>query len=162
MRLLTKIWLSISLAITILFGAAGWLISQQLVSQSLAQITAEVANSLQAYRTLWREQAQTLQALSAQIARAPQVRAAFSTGDAATIADTSGELLRTLESRLGDRGLVVVTDPRGRVIARLAAGGLSPPAIEQLGFVDQVRGRFPSQRSGFGLIGENQIGRAHV
>ncbi len=154
MRLLTKIWLSISLAITILFGATGWLISQQLISQSMGQITAEVANSLQAYRTLWREQAQTLQTLSAQIARAPQVRAAFGTGDAATIADTSGELLRSLESRLGDRGLVVVTDPHGRVITRLAAGGVSP-AIEQLAFVDQVRGRFPAQQNGFGLIGED-------
>jgi signal transduction histidine kinase len=154
MRLLTKLWISTSLAITLLFGATGWMMSQHLVSQSMNQLTAEVANSLQAFRTLWRERAQALQMLSGQIARAPQVRAAFSTGDAATIADTSAELLRSLESHLGERGLVIVTDPRGRVIARLAAGGL-PPTVGELGFVDQVRDRFPAQQSGFGLLEEH-------
>ena len=151
MRLLTKIWLSTSLAITVLFVATGWIVSQHLVTQTMDQLTAEVATSLQAYRALWRERAQTLETLSAQIASAPQVRAAFGTGDAATIADTSGDLLRNLERQLGDRGLVVVTDPRGKVIAKLATGTIAAVPSE-LGFVDTARAKFPAQQSGFGLM----------
>ena len=155
MRLLTKIWLSTSVAITVLFVATGWIVSQHLVSETSKQLTAEVATSLQAYRSLWRERAQTLETLSAHIASAPHVRAAFGTGDAATITDTSGDLLQTLQRQLGERGLVVVTDPRGRVIARLAAsGGATIP--NSLAFMDKARAKFPAQQSGFDLV-ENHL-----
>ncbi|HZS49932.1 MAG TPA: ATP-binding protein [Bryobacterales bacterium] len=151
MRLLTKIWLSTSVAITALFAATGWIVSQHLVTEIMKQLTAEVATSLQAYRSLWRERAQMLETLSAQIASSPQVRAAFGTGDAATIADTSGDLLRNLERQLGERGLVVVTDPQGRVIARLAAyQGVAAPG--RLDFVNDARSKFPAQQSGFDVI----------
>jgi len=153
-RLLTKIWLSTSVAITFLFVVTGWIVSQHVVSETQKQLRAEVATSMQAYRSLWRERAQALETLSAQIASAPQVRAAFGTGDAATIADTSGELLRSLERHVGDRGLVMVTGARGRVIARLATSGdLTPPA--ELPFVEQARPRFPSQQSGFVVMDDN-------
>lgn len=152
MRLLTKIWLSTSVAITVLFVATGWIVSQHVVSQTMRQLTDEVATSLQAYRSLWRDRAQMLETLSAQIASAPHVRAAFGTGDAATIADTSGDLLLNLERHLGERGLVVVTDARGRVIARLASGSASAPP--ELDFVDRARGKFPNQQSGFERVGD--------
>ncbi|MBI3696620.1 MAG: HAMP domain-containing protein, partial [Acidobacteria bacterium] len=148
MRLATKIWLSTSLAITVLFVATGWIVSQHLVTQTLNELTTEVASSLHGYRSLWKARAATLEALSGQMARAPYVRAAFSTGDAPTIADTSGDLLRTLERQLGERGLVVVADPTGRVIARLTSATV--PA--ELQFIDQARRKFPAQQSGFGLI----------
>lgn len=148
MRLLTKIWLSTSVAITFLFVVTGWIVSQHVVTETQKQLREEVATSMQAYRSLWRERAQALETLSAQIASAPQVRAAFGTGDVATITDTSGELLRSLERHLGDRGLVVVTDPRGKVIARLAAEGDAAMPGE-LAFVEQARARFPKQQSGF-------------
>src|SRR5713226_2306819 len=104
MRLVTKIWLSTSLAITVVFVATGWIVSQHLVTQTMRQLTDEAARSLQAYRSLWRERAQTLETLSSQIATTPQVRAAFGTADPATIADTSGDLLRGLERHLGETG----------------------------------------------------------
>ncbi len=151
MRLLTKIWLSTSLAITVVFVATGWLVSQHVVGETQKQLTAEVATSLQAYRSLWKERAQALQTLSAQIASSSQVRAAFGTGDAATIADISGDLLRNLERQRGEGGLVVVTDPRGRVIARVAAGG-TVRVPERLTFVDQARARFPTQQTGFDQV----------
>jgi signal transduction histidine kinase len=143
MRLLTKIWLSTSLAITFLFVVTGWIVSQHVVTQTQKQLREEVATSMQAYRALWRERSQALETISAQIAAAPQVRAAFGTGDAATIADTSGELLRSLERHLGDRGLVLVSDPQGKVIT----GDASLP--NELAFVEQARARFPAQQSGF-------------
>jgi signal transduction histidine kinase len=151
MRLLTKIWLSTSVAITVLFVATGWIVSQHVVTQTMRQLNAEVATSLRAYRSLWNERAQTLETLSLQIAGAPHVRAAFGTGDAATIADISGDLLPNLERQLGERGLVVVTDPRGRVIARLAAGGaVTLPG--EFAFIDRIRAKFPSQQSGFDVV----------
>jgi signal transduction histidine kinase len=151
MRLLTKIWLSTSVAITFLFLVAGWIVWQHVVSETQSQLRHEVATSMQAYRSLWRERAQSLAALSAQIASAPQVRAAFGTGDAATIADTSGELLRSLERHLGDRGLVVVTEPKGRVIARLASGG-DAHMPDRMPLVEHANARFPEQQTGFGMM----------
>ncbi len=151
MRLLTKIWLSTSVAITFLFVVTGWIVSQHVVTETQKQLRDEVATSLQAYRSLWRERAQALETLSAQMASAPQVRAAFGTGDAATIADTSGELRRSLERLLGGGTLVVVTEPGGKVIARLAAaGGAGVPDV--LPIVEPARARFPGQQSGFGVI----------
>jgi signal transduction histidine kinase len=44
-----------------------------------------------------------------------------------------------------------VTDPRGRVIARLAAGG-AVTVPEHLAPVDEARPHFPAQRSGFDLV----------
>ncbi len=154
MRLLTKIWLSISLAMTVLFVGTGWVVSQHVVGQTMKQLTDEVAASLQAYRSLWKERAQTLETLSAHIASAPHVRAAFGTADAATIADTSEDLLGSLERQLGDRGLVVVTEPRGRVFARLGSTG-APAGPDTLDFVDKVRGKFPQQQSGFERVGDD-------
>ncbi len=150
MRLLTKIWLSTSLVITALAVVTGWTVSQHVVRQTERQLTAEVASGLHAYRSLWRERAQMLETVSAHIASAPQVRAAFGTGDAATIADTSGELLGGLERQLGERALVVVADPRDKVIARLAAGAAVP---DQLAFADYARRKFPAPLSGFSLLG---------
>ncbi|MBI3667322.1 MAG: HAMP domain-containing protein [Acidobacteria bacterium] len=151
MRLLTKIWLSTSLAITVLFVVTGWIVSQHLVNTTMKQLTAEVASSLRAYRSLWRARAQALETLSGHISRAPHVRAAFGTSDVATIRDTAGDLLRNLEREIGEGGLLVVADPRGRVITRLAVVG-STTVPDELHFVDQARARFPAQQSGFGLI----------
>jgi len=151
MRLLTKIWLSTSLAITALFMATGWIVSQHVVTQTSRQLTDEVAASLRAYRSLWQERASTLETLSEQIAGAPQVRAAFGTNDVNTIADAGRDLLQGLEKHLGERGLVVVAEPRGRVLARLSTAA-APAVPDELTFVDRARPRFPAQQSGFGVI----------
>ena len=151
MRLLTKIWLSTSLVITALFGVTGWILSEHLVTETMKQLTAEIEVSLQAYHALWKARSATLDTLSGQMAAAPQVRAAFGTRDPATIADTSGDLLQDLERHLGEGGLVVVTDPRGRVIARFAQG-LTGRLPDELAFVEKARARFPAQQSGFGLL----------
>ena len=72
------------------------------------------------------------------------VRAAFGTGDRATIRDTARELW----SRVSDEDAIfLVTSPRGEVIASL--GGMARESLpRELPVVRQALPRFPSQASG--------------
>src|SRR4051812_13769293 len=90
--LLTKILLSTSVAITLLFAATGQIVLRhirQTVSDSLEE---EVRNSFQAYTSLLRSRAELLSSVSFIIANMQEVRLAFSTGDRATIQDTAKEM----------------------------------------------------------------------
>jgi signal transduction histidine kinase len=143
--LLTKILLSTSVAITLLFAITGQLVLRhirQTVSDSLEE---EVRNSFQAYSSVLKSRAELLSSVSRLMATVPQVRLAFSTGDSATIQDTAKEMWSKISP---SNAMFLVTDPRGRVIASLS--GSSPMAFEkQLDVVGQARSRFPEQSSGF-------------
>jgi signal transduction histidine kinase len=78
------------------------------------------------------------------LSRMPDVRAAFSTGDQATIRDTAGEVWDKI-SRAG--AIFIVTDPRGVVIAPL--GGAANAGIRDLPVVQVAAARFPQQAAGF-------------
>ena len=72
------------------------------------------------------------------------VRAAFSTGDQATIRDTAGELWAKISD---ENALFLVTDPKGRVIASL--GGVTPALGPDLPVVRAAASQFPHQAAGF-------------
>ena len=61
----------------------------QTMSQSLEE---EVQASFHAYASLWKARTELLSRVSLIMAGMPDVRAAFSTGDEATIRDSAGEL----------------------------------------------------------------------
>src|SRR4051795_8907598 len=87
--LLTKILLSTSVALTVLFAISGQIVLRhirQTVSDSLEE---EVRNSFQAYRSLLKSRADLLSDVSQIMAALPEVRLAFGTGDQATIRDTA-------------------------------------------------------------------------
>lgn len=140
-----KLLLSTSVAITILFGFTGWLVQKHAVDTIDRMLEDEVSASLRVYETLWESRAHNLKAISRVLSSMSDVRAAFGTGDGATIRDTAGDLW----ARVSDSDAVfLVTDPQGRVIASL--GGAAGQSVEgQLRFVDSVRSRFPDQVSGF-------------
>jgi signal transduction histidine kinase len=143
--LLTKILLSTSVAITLLFAITGQIVLRhirQTVSDSLEE---EVRNSFQAYSSVLKSRAELLSSVSRIMATLPEVRLAFSTGDRATIQDTAKEMWSKISP---SNAMFLVTDPAGRVIASLS--GSSPMAFEkQLDVVGQARSRFPEQSSGF-------------
>jgi signal transduction histidine kinase len=143
--LLTKILLSTSVAITVLFAITGQIVLRhirQTVSDSLEE---EVRNSFQAYSSVLKSRAELLSSVSRIMATLPEVRLAFSTGDRATIQDTAKEMWSKISP---SNAMFLVTDPAGRVIASLS--GSSPMAFEkQLDVVAQARSRFPEQSSGF-------------
>ena len=152
LSLLWKIMLSTSVALTALFALTGWIVQTSMLSTASQTLDEEVRASFQAYESLWKSRAELLSSVSLILSTMSDVRAAFSTGDAATIRDTAGELW----SRISDQSaMFLVTDPHGRVIASL--GGAAAPSLRSS--VDAVRVAqrdFPRQATGF-LLGDGLL-----
>ena len=147
LSLLTKIMLSTSVAITMLFAIAGQIVLRNVTKSMSDSLEAEVQGSFQAYASLWDTRTELLNSVSRLLASMSDVRAAFGTRDQATIRDSASELWSRIST---SAGLFLVTDPRGRVIASL--GGVTAPTLRQdLEFVQSAETRFPQQSSGFFL-----------
>jgi signal transduction histidine kinase len=147
--MLWRILLPTSIAVTILFGVTGWIVQDNATRATAASLDEEVRASFHAYDSLWRSRADMLAQVSQVVSRMSDVRAAFSTGDAATIRDTARELWDRI-SREG--AIFLVTDPRGKVITSL--GGITDSALMgDLPVVRQAAPQFPKQASGFFMAG---------
>jgi signal transduction histidine kinase len=146
LSLLWKILLSTSVAVTILFAFTGQIVLHEVTRTMSDSLNEEVLASLQAYTSYWNSRAERLSAVSRLLSTLPAVRAAFSTGDRATIQDTAGEMW----SKISDAtAIFLVTDPHGKVIASL--GGVTPLSQKNMDVVRLAEGRFPQQSSGFFL-----------
>lgn len=147
LSLLWKILLSTSVAITLLFAITGWIVEKNALDTTARSLEGEVQASFQAYRSLWQSRLSRLASVSLILSQMSDVRAAFSTGDQATIRDTAGELWSKASE---ENALFLVTDPRGRLVASLS-GVPESDAWHQLAVVPQAAKRFPEQASGFML-----------
>ncbi len=145
LSLLWKILLSTSVAITLLFAVTGWIAVNSATSATTGSVNHEVEASFQAYQSLWKSRADRLSSISSILSAMSDVRAAFGTGDEATIRDTAAELW----SRVSDEeAIFLVATPQGKVIASL--GGLSRESLPRdLPVVREALSRFPAQASGF-------------
>lgn len=144
--LLWRVFLSTSLVTTALFVVIAVLAQTHLLRTTANMLDEELRASFRAYEAVWKTRAESLASVSRVISGMSDVRAAFGTGDQATIRDTAGELW----SRVSPANAVFfVTDPTGRVIASL--GGTPPARIEAVATVSR---RFPAQASGFSFIGD--------
>jgi signal transduction histidine kinase len=149
LSLLWKILLSTSIALTLLFAITGWIV-QDNATRALAQsVEEEVQSSFHAYDSLWRSRAELLASVSLVVSHMSDVRAAFSTGDQATIRDTAAELWSTVSSQ---DAIFVVTDPGGKVLASLG-GALVEALKHDMPVVGEAAGSFPKQASGFMVAG---------
>lgn len=146
--LLSKLLLSTSFAITILFAVTGWIVQDRATRLTALSLEDEVQTGFRAYVSLWRARAEMLSSISQILSRMSDVRAAFSTGDAATIRDTAGEIWTRLAR---EDAIFLVCDPQGGVIASL--GRAPSPPLRALPFVRAAARRFPTQSSGFQLLG---------
>ena len=148
LSLLWKIMLSTSIAVTLLFALTGWLVQDQFARIASLSVEEEVRQSFEAYRSLWKARANQLASVCSVMSHMSDVRAAFGTGDQATIRDTAGEIW----SKVSDQdAFFAVTDPRGTVLARLGgSGGLNGAVIA---LVPKAASRFPEQASGFVMEG---------
>src|SRR5579871_4047945 len=145
LSLLWKILLSTSIALTLLFAVMGWIVQDNATRAMSASLDEEVQASFRAYDSLWRSRADTLAAVSLVISRMSDVRAAFSTGDQATIRDSAGELWKQISNQ---DAIFLVADPQGKVLASL--GGDADDSLKQdLPVVRDAGASFPKQTSGF-------------
>lgn len=151
LSLLWKILLSTSIALTILFALTGILVQRHVVRSTSQTLAEEVDASFHAYESLWHSRAEMLSTISLTLSNMADVRAAFSTGDRATILDTSRELWGQLP---GQKGMLLVTDPLGHVITSLN-GQLADTESGEVAAVRDASAGFPKQASGFLMRGGN-------
>jgi signal transduction histidine kinase len=143
--LLIKILLSTSVALTVLFAISGNVVLRHIRRSVSDSLEDEVRNSFQAYSSVLEYRTEVLSSVSRMMARLPEVRLAFSTGDQATIKDTADQVWSNISP---SSAMFLVTDPAGKVIASLS--GKVPLAREkQLDVVREAAPRFPEQSSGF-------------
>jgi signal transduction histidine kinase len=145
LSLLWKILLSTSVALTALFAITGLIVQNHVIKTTEMSLEEEVRSSSQAYESLWKARADKLGSVSLILSGMSDVRAAFSTGDQATIRDTAGELWAKISE---ENALFVVTDPKGRVIASLGGVPTSPLGLD-LPVVRAAYSQFPRQAAGF-------------
>ena len=147
LSLLWKILLSTSVAVTVLFAITGEIVLRSITKTMSDSLEEEVQGSFHAYDSLWNSRAETLSTVSRVISSMSDVRAAFRTGDQATIRDSAGELWSKISS---SNAIFLVTDPRGRVIASL--GGVTAASLStSFNLVQEAAAQFPQQASGFFL-----------
>src|SRR5947209_9140437 len=101
LSLLWRILLSTSIAVTALFALTGWMVQTYAVRVSQRNLEEEVRTSLEAYQALWSSRAHTVAAVSGIISSMSDVRAAFMTGDRATIRDTAEQLWSQVSEQIG-------------------------------------------------------------
>ncbi len=140
--LLWRVLLSTSIAITVLFGALGWVIQDQFGRIAAATIEEEVRTSFQAYQSLWQARAGELASVSMVMSRMPDIRAAFGTRDEATIQDTASEVWGRLKQ---GATLFIVAEPSGAVTAQAGLGA----QVKRLDFMPAAAKKFPDQAQGF-------------
>ena len=157
LSLLWKILLSTSIALTVLFGVIGVIVQSTARRALETSVEQEVQASFQAYDSLWRSRAEMLASVSLVMSKMSDVRAAFGTGDTATIRDTASDLWKNISQQ---KAVFLVTDPQGRVIASLGgmglggSGGTGSSAGQDLPVVRQASAAFPHQSSGFMMAGQ--------
>jgi signal transduction histidine kinase len=145
--LLWRILLSTSISITVLFAALGWFLQEQFSSVAASTLGEEARASFQAYDSLWNARADQLATVSLALSRTYQVRAAFGTGDRATIRDSAGEVWDKLAD--DPDTLFLVSDPVGNVIASVG----THPDLAKADFVVAASKQFPKQARGLVELG---------
>src|SRR5580658_4709252 len=137
--LLTKILLSTTVAITILFAITGQIVLHNITRTMSDSLQHEVQDSFRAYTSLWKAKADVLSSVSRIMADMSDVRAAFSTGDRATIQDSLGDLWRKVSD---ESAFFLVTDPEGKTIVSL--GGKTDLSLP-IEIVQEAAECFPEQ-----------------
>ena len=145
LSLLWKILIPTSLVMTLVFAISGWLVQRSVVNTTYASVEQEAKASFQAYDSLWKARATLLSSVSEIISTMPYVRAAFGTGDQATIRDTAGELWSRVSP---EDAFFLVSDVQGRELVSLGSPASFVPN-DDLPMVREARAQFPKQASGF-------------
>ncbi|MDZ4799334.1 MAG: ATP-binding protein [Bryobacteraceae bacterium] len=148
--LLWRVFLSTSLFTTLLFVLIGYIVQSHSSRTTSLMLAEELQSSFRAYESLWKSRSEQLASISRVISGMPDVRAAFGTGDGATIRDTAGELWARVSQA---DAAFFVTDPEGNIIASLSNS--APVGTRRVEAVTRVVSRFPQQSSGFTFLGEH-------
>jgi signal transduction histidine kinase len=141
--LLWRILFSTSFAVTAVFALTGWMVQRYAAAVTQHSLEEEIETSLQAYESLWNAKVHNYTDISRIISSMSDVRAAFATGDRATIRDTAEQMW----SRVSDQSATfLVLDPTGNVVASL---GGNPQFSVDPSLIQPALESFPKQLSGY-------------
>ncbi len=146
--LLWRVLLATSIAATLLFAGTAWLAIQSAIHVTEQSVDAEIHSSLGEYEFLWRTRAESLAKISVLMSTMSDVRAAFQTGDGATIRDTAADLWARVSQ---EDAVFLVFDPRGRELASLGGRLRDSGRIPEI--LPAAMKRFPKQAAGFLGVG---------
>jgi len=133
-----------SAGLVALLSVVGWLVQRNSMRTAETLLENEVRAGFEAYRSLWQARADRLASISRVLSGMADVRAAFGTGDAATIRDTAAEIWKRVSD---ERAVFVVVEPSGRPIASL--GGPLGSVERELPVIAVAARQFPKQATGF-------------
>ena len=150
LSLLWRILLSTSLTLTALFAVTGWMVESYAVRVSEHSLEEEVKTSVEAYQAYWSARAHNVGTVSKIISSMSDVRAAFQTGDRATIRDTAEQLWSQVSEQ--DAAFLVL-DPAGDVITSLGGDYSKVEIIPRE--LDSAMKSFPEQVAGFLARGQS-------
>jgi signal transduction histidine kinase len=143
LSLLSKILLSTTVAITVLFAITGQIVLHNITRTMSDSLQHEVQDSFSAYTSLWKAKGDLLSTVSRIMADMSDVRAAVGTRDPATIQDSLGELWRKTSD---ESALFLVTDAEGKTSVSL--GGKTDLTLPSE-VVQAAAACFPDQADGF-------------
>jgi signal transduction histidine kinase len=139
-----RMFLATSLTVTALFALAGWGMQRYVITQTDANVRAEIRASIQSYQSVWKAKTQVIAATTALMGAMSDVRAAFLTRDQQTIRDSAQELW----SRVSDQSAVfLVLTPDGHLLASLGANSADLPVSTIP--LREAASRFPKQLAGY-------------
>jgi len=153
LSLLWKIWLSTSVALSLILVLSGIFLQRHSFETTSRSMEEAVQAGFHAYESVWNTRAELLSTVAAVLASMDSVRAAFGTGDVVAIRDSAAHVWKAISGDLRERAFFLVTTPEGEPIASLDAA--SPSALPR-GWraVLDARDRFPKQVSGVVVAGE--------
>ncbi|MBK5294047.1 MAG: HAMP domain-containing histidine kinase [Acidobacteriia bacterium] len=153
LSLLSKIWLSSAVLLTLLFAGTGFILQRHMLETTSVTLQTEVRDSFQAYDSLWRARSETLASVSAVLSSMPNVRLAFQTRHQPTIRDAAGEVWLKVSDAVQESAFFAVADPKGNTVTSLDA--TAPVRIPpNWPMVANVRAQFPKQVSGFAVLND--------
>jgi signal transduction histidine kinase len=150
LSLRNRIWLSTGVVLTCIFAMLGWLIQRQALSAARQSLEQEARTSLASIDAFQKAREENLAGISALLSSMPNVRAAFGTGDVATIRDTTAEVFQKLPASVRASTFFVVANPRGEVVASFtdAKAAELPESFPDVAAAES----FPRQAAGYSVI----------
>lgn len=147
LSLLWRIWLSASVALTLVFAFTGVVLQRHAFETTSRSVDEAVKAGFQAYESVWNTRSRMLATVASVVSRMPNVRAAFGTGDEATIRDSATEVWSTFTNDLKQSAFFLVATPEGEPIASFDAEN-GPAMPKHWPVVKEARNQFPRQVSG--------------
>jgi signal transduction histidine kinase len=143
LSLVWKIWLSTSVALTLVFALLGYYLQRSVQETATRSLLEEAKSSAKTYRALWEARADELRTLASLLGAMPETQTALLGHNDAAARQTVMNLWKRIEKHLRGKTFLLLANPEGDI----AVGLTEPQRLSSL--VKRAAAQFPRQSSGF-------------